>query len=50
MYSTASSARLLPGSTPTTLREVLSAVVLASSTDAVALSGIGLKPGLPAFL
>jgi hypothetical protein len=50
MYSTASSARLLPGSTPTTLRDCFCAIWLFRSTAAVAFSGTGLKPRLLASL
>ncbi len=50
MYSTASSAWLVPGSTPTTLREVFAAIVLLRSTDQLAFKGTGLKPRLLASL
>ncbi len=44
MYSTASSLRSVPGSTPTTLREFFSLMVLFRSMEAFVFSVTGLKP------
>ena len=49
MYSTASSGLVAPGSTPITLREVFSVMLLFSDAVALAFSGTGLKPRLPAL-
>ncbi len=44
MYSTASSLRSVPGSTPTTLRDFFSLIVLFRSMEACVFSVTGLKP------